>query len=178
MSAISNQPTNKNFLSPLGFKFLIKKTPNINWFVQSVNVPGIKVPAASIDTPFVRIPFSGEQMTFDDLRITFRVDEDMKNYLEIYDWLIGTAFPETFEQYEGTGPSTSNNNRFLKPKQLKSDASLIIMNSAMNPIIDVSFIDIAPTDLSEITFDTRLTDVNYVDATVVFSYLRYKINPI
>jgi hypothetical protein len=176
MSAISNQPTNKNFLSPLGFKFLIKKTPNINWFVQSVNIPGIKVPVAPLDTPFVRIPFSGEQMTFEDLKITFRVDEDMKNYLEIYNWLIGTAFPETFEQYEGIGPSTTNTNRFLKPGQLKSDASLIIMNSAMNPIIDISFIDIAPIELSEVSFDTRLSDVNYVDATVVFSYLRYKIN--
>jgi hypothetical protein len=52
------------------------------------------------------------------------------------------------------------------------------MNSAMNPIIDISFIDIAPIELSEVSFDTRLSDVNYVDATVVFSYLRYKINPI
>jgi len=178
MSALSNQPTNKNFMSPLGFKFLIKKTPNINWFIQSVNLPGIKVPPAPIDTPFVRIPFSGEQMTFDDLRITFRVDEDMKNYLEIYNWIIGTAFPETFEQYEGIGPSTSNTNRFTKPGQLKSDASLIIMNSAMNPILDISFYDVAPTELSAISFDTRLTDVSYIDASVTFSYLRYKINTI
>ena len=81
MSAVDNQPSNKNFLSPLGFRFLIKKTPNVNWFVQSVNLPGISLPEAVMQTPFVNIPFSGEQMTFEKLQVTFLVDEDMAKYL-------------------------------------------------------------------------------------------------
>jgi len=55
---------------------------------------------------------------------------------------------------------------------------LIIMNSAMNPILDITFYDVAPIDLSSISFDTRLTDVSYIEASVTFSYLRYVINSV
>ena len=35
MAITTTEPTNKNFLSPLGFKFVIQKTPNVNYFVQN-----------------------------------------------------------------------------------------------------------------------------------------------
>ena len=42
MSAILDQtPSNRNFLSPLNFKFTIKKAPHVNFFIQKVNVPQI-----------------------------------------------------------------------------------------------------------------------------------------
>jgi hypothetical protein len=41
MSSIDNTPENKNFLSPLNFRFQIKKAPHVNFFVQSVNIPAI-----------------------------------------------------------------------------------------------------------------------------------------
>ena len=176
MSAVDNQPANKNFLSPLGFKFLIKKTPNMNWFVQSVNLPGISLPEAMIQTPFVNIPFSGDQLTFENLNVTFRVDEDMANYLELHNWMIGTAFPEKFDQYIGIGPNTTNIDRFKKIGQIKSDGTLFIMNSVMNPIVEVHFFDLAPINLSGFSFDTRSADVTYIEAIVTFSYLRYTIS--
>ena len=37
--ALSDQPDNTQFLSPLGFNFGIKKLPTTNYFVQSMNVP-------------------------------------------------------------------------------------------------------------------------------------------
>lgn len=178
MSAIDNQPSNKNFLSPLGFRFLIKKTPNVNWFVQSVNLPGISLPEVVVPTPFVNIPFSGEQMTFEKLQVTFRVDEDMTNYLELHNWMIGTGFPEKFDQYTGIGPDSTNTNRFNKPGQIKSDGTLFIMNSVMNPVVQVHFFDLAPISLSGFSFDTKMSDVISVEATATFSYLRYTISAV
>jgi hypothetical protein len=39
MTAIDDNPANRNFLSPINFKFRIKKAPNLNFFVQKISVP-------------------------------------------------------------------------------------------------------------------------------------------
>ena len=43
MSILTDQPDNQNFLSPVGYKFQIKKTPKTNYFVQAVNLPSVSV---------------------------------------------------------------------------------------------------------------------------------------
>ena len=124
MSILTNQPTNRNFLSQLGFKFQVKKLPTTNYFVQSVNLPSITLGDSAEDNPFVRIPIPGDHLTYSDLVLQFRVDEDFKNYLELHNWLTGLGFPEGFTQYktledqalkeQGTGEG------------IYSDASLIL----------------------------------------------------
>jgi hypothetical protein len=182
MSAIANQPTNKNFLSPFGFKFSIKKTPSTNWFVQSVNVPDVSFAQVDINNPFVKIPVTGDHLNYGDLTISFRVDEDMKNYLELYNWLQGIGFPDTFDQYKNMAPS---NRRFLPGNSdpltgnaIYSDASLIILSSAMNPIMEVTFLDAFPIRLSELSFDSKLTDVLYIEASATFKYRKFNIKSI
>jgi hypothetical protein len=41
MANDTNQPTNYNALSNLGFRFYIKRAPTLNYFTQSVNIPGV-----------------------------------------------------------------------------------------------------------------------------------------
>ena len=173
MSAIANQPSNKNFLSPLGFKFFIKKTPNINWFVQAVNLPTIALPDVTISTPFINVPVPGDRVQFSNLEVTFRVDEDMQNYLEIYNWLISAGFPETFQQYKGLDPANSGN-RFNQ-KEIISDATLVIHDSKMNPKTEVTFKDMFPIALSELKFDSSMPDVNYIQSTATFRYTRFTV---
>lgn len=176
MAAQDNQPENQNFLSPLGFRFSIKKTPHINWFVQAANIPGMSLPAVEIGTPFKTIPMSGEHLMYEPFIISFRIDEEMKNYIEIYNWLIGSGFPDNYGQYFGKGPNdVSGVNIFAKQDTIKSDATLIVLNSNMRPAVTVKFIDIAPIALSEINFDMKLTDVEYVPATATFSYRYFTI---
>ena len=165
MSAQSNLPTNKNFLSPLGFSFSIKKTPNLNFFVQSAGIPGISMSVTQTPTPFAYLKDVGDKVTFNDLNITFRVDENLHNYVEIHNWIKNNS-RYSFDGYKQEAASSDG---------IKSDATLIILSSSKNPIVEVSFINIFPTYLSEITFDSRLTDVNYIDAIATFSYQSYSI---
>ena len=178
MTAISNIPDNPNFLSPLGFTFTIKKTPNVNYFVQSVNLPSMSLGTSDLETPFVRIPLPGDHITFDPLIISFRVDEDMRNYAEIHNWIKATGFPDNFDQYKsmspvakfgGTGSPMTGETQF-------SDASLMILNSVRAPVIEVKFYDMYPTNISELSFDTRNTDVDYIEASVTFAYRKYDLN--
>ena len=81
MSAILDQtPSNRNFLSPLNFKFTIKKAPHVNFFIQKVNVPQIILKPPIAGNPFTNIPYPGDHIDYSTLEITFKVDEDLQNY--------------------------------------------------------------------------------------------------
>lgn len=170
MTAPSNIPQNTNFLSPLGFKFTISKTPGVNYFVQSVNIPSVTLGNAEVANPFRRIPFAGDQLEYGDLVITFRVDEELKNYRELYDWIVALGFPESFDQYKSLAdvPQTTG-------AGLYSDASLIVLSSAMNPLMEVSFKNIYPYALTDLQFNTQLLDVQYIDVMANFRFQNLNI---
>lgn len=170
MSALDHQPENINFLSPFSFKFQVKKTPYLNFFVQSVNIPGISLPFTEHPNPFVPIPYTGDHITYDELLIQFKVDEDLQNYLEIHNWIRATGYPESFNEYATIArhPTTSG-------LGIKSDISLLILSSAKNPKFEVVFKDAFPIQLSAIIFDTTQETVQHIDASCTFKYRSYDI---
>jgi hypothetical protein len=173
MSAIEQTPINKNFLSPLNFRFQIKKTPYTNFFIQKVNIPAISLPDAMTPTPFIDLPFPGDHLKYGELNITFKVDEDLTNYMEINNWIIGIAQESSFDAYNliSSQPSYTGNGVF-------SDISLFILASTKVPNYEISFIDAYPKALTDLVFNTTDTDVNYVQASATFKYTRYEINKI
>ncbi len=173
MSVIDTQPVNQSFLSPLGFKLQIKKTPTTNYFVQKVTLPSVSLGTADIETPFTKVPFPGTKLTFGYLRVTFKVDEDMRNYLEIYDWLKTVGFPDNFAQYASIAGAT-----LASGDGIYSDITLMVMSSAMNPNKEVTFVDCFPVDLSELEFDSTSADVEYLTATVTFANRRFDVKDV
>lgn len=169
MSILSNNPENKNFLSPLGFKFSIKRAPHVNYFVQTVNIPDITLGTASVPSPFSRIPLAGDHLLYGPLQVTFKVDETLQNYFEIHDWMVKLGFPDSFEQYAALGASNS-----VGDTGPYSDLSLIILSSSKVPMYDITFVEAYPTGLTDITFDTKMQDVDYVECTAAFEYRRFK----
>jgi hypothetical protein len=172
MSAIDKTPINKNFLSPLGFKFSIQKLPHTNFFVQKANIPGLKfgsIPEQA--NPFVSIPLTGDHLLYNEFTITFRVDEDMMNYLEIHRWIRGLGFPDNQNEYS----AIADEDRFLGGG-IKSEASLIITTNGKNPNIECVYNDAFPISLSDITFDTTDDSVSYIEATATFRYTKYEIS--
>lgn len=171
MSATVNQPANANFLSPLGFTFKIKKTPTLNYFVQSVSLPDLSIGSIDVPNPFAKIPYAGTQLSYGELSVTFKVDEDFANYLELHNWLTGMGFPKGFDQYREL------ENKPIGEKTY-SDISLMIHTSSKNPNIEVVFYDAFPLSLSALTFDTTTEDVQHVSCTAAFKYGRYIIQTV
>ena len=87
-------PNNKNFLSPVGFKFVIGRTPNVDYFCQSASIPPVEIGSKEIQTPVKDYEIPGDKMTFGDLNLSFLVNEDLDNYYEIYKWLKGLTTPK------------------------------------------------------------------------------------
>jgi len=170
MTAIENTPINHNFLSPLNFKFQIKKAPHVNFFIQKVNIPGISIGSVATPNPYVKFQYSGEHIAYEDLSISFKVDEDLKNYLEIHNWLKSLGKPESYEQYA---------NLASKPVYtgdgIMSDISVIVLSSTKMANYDVVYKDAFPVSLSSITFKSTDTDVSYLEATATFKYTIYDI---
>ena len=161
-----------NFLSPLGFQFTLRRAPTIETVVQTINVPGINLGGPpDVPTPFKSIPYTPDHLTYDDLQLSFRVDEEMKSYLEIYDWLKGIAFPEDFAQFRNLSETTTGD-----VNTLYSDATLVILNSKSNPLITVSFEDIFPTNLDQLQFDVASNDLQYITCTASFKFKAYSIS--
>ena len=89
MTPWTNQVDNRNYLSPVGFKFTITKTPKADFFSNSASIPGINLGFALQPTYLKDIPVPGDKLTYGDFTLRFFVDEDMTNYIEVHDWLRG-----------------------------------------------------------------------------------------
>ncbi|MGI9569005.1 MAG: hypothetical protein ACR2PH_04520 [Desulfobulbia bacterium] len=173
-TALDETPENINFLSPLIYKFQIKKTPNLNFFVQNVNLPGIHLPPTEGQpNKFVNIPYWGDHLTYDEIMINFKVQESMADWLEVHNWIRAMGFPREHAEYAAlSGALTGTGDG------LTSDISLIIMNSARNPKFNIIFRDAFPVSLSSTIFDQAVADINYVTAAATFKYTLYDIEEI
>ena len=171
--ALNTNISNKNFLSPLNFSFTIKRAPHVEFFIQKINLPGITLDSPTFATPFVRVPEVGDHIYYEPLKIIFKVDEDLQNYLEIHKWLKGLGKPKSFEEYRDLAQQP----QFIG-YGLKSDISLIVMSNIKNPNYKTDFIDAFPISLSGLQFDTTNPDINYMIAEASFKYVYYDILPI
>jgi len=168
-------PSNKNFLSPVGFKFVIGRTPNVDYFCQAASIPEVSIGVREIPTPVKDYSVPGDKMTFGDLSLRFLVNEDMDNYFEIYKWLKGLTNPKSqadFQKYINTVDEKGRSSQFMKTM---SDARLLVLNSNYNSIATINFYNIFPTSLTTLEFDASATDINYFTAEVNFRYTIYEI---
>jgi hypothetical protein len=173
MTALDKTPENKNFLSPLNFKFSIKKAPHVNFFIQKVNIPAISLPPPISPNPFVNIPYPGEHITYEPLSIEFKVDEDLQNYLEIHNWIRGLGKPQDYQEYANISKEDP-----MTGEGIYSDISLVVLSSTKMPNYELIFIDAHPVSLSGLTFNTTSTDVNFITASAQFKYTLYNIQDI
>ena len=154
------------FLSGLDYKFNIKRLPHVNFFVQQFSLPTVGVDDIRQGTPFSPYFVPGDIINYGEFSLTFKVDEDMENYMEIYDWMVSMTAPRTFSEF-----GKINNEKV----DWVSDASLIIMSSQKNPSILFNFTNCFPTSLGSVTFDTTQESVQYLETTVDFRFDTYSV---
>jgi len=167
-----NQITNRNFLSPIGFKFTLSKEPKVPFFCNSARIPEINLTVLQQPTYLKDLDVPGGKLQYGDLNLRFIVDENLENYMAIHNWLTGLGFPETTGQYKELITDTNN---VLDPKQAFSDGSLYVLNSSYNTSAVVKFRDLFPVSLSSLDFDSTQTDIQYFTADVTFKYTIYNM---
>jgi hypothetical protein len=166
-------PSNINPLSPNGFMFSIQKLPELNFFAQSVNLPGITLGSPEYGNPFQVQPIPGESLTYDQLTVQFLIDESMTNYQAIYNWIIALGFPNDYEQYT-TFVSEDTRGITSELATNYSDATLQILGGNNQTVKTVQFVDLFPIALDSLQFAGTNTDVQYLIGNATFRYGYYK----
>ena len=177
--ALKNQIQNRNYLAPTGFQFNVSRAPKVTYFGNQVNIPSLTLGIANQPSYLKDIPRPGEKIDFEDLTLTFLVDEDLTNYMEIQNWIRGIGFPESLDQiYDFQQDDTLTvMNKALRNQgiNLYSDGSLLILNNVNLPKFKVTFDGMFPYYLSTLTFDATQSDLEYFTAQVSFKYNIYNI---
>ena len=76
-TAFDKQIQNRNFLSPIGFKFTLTKSPKISFFANSARIPEINLGTAIQPTYLKDIDIPGDKLTYGDFNLRFIVDEQL-----------------------------------------------------------------------------------------------------
>tara|TARA_B100001113_G_scaffold170151_1_gene139193 strand:- start:232 stop:777 length:546 start_codon:yes stop_codon:yes gene_type:complete len=163
-------PDSKNFLSPVGFKFLIERIPTVDFFCQTVNLPEISIGNRTIETRVKAYDTPGDKMTFGDLNLTFLINENMDNYYEIYKWLKGLSNPRHEEEFAAYLAGVVDVGRKDNFQKATTDARLLVLDSNFNSITTTVFQNLFPVSLSGVRLSADATDIDYVTADVTFKY--------
>ena len=119
----------------------------------------------------VNIPLIGDHLDYGLLNITFKVDEDLQNYLELHNWMKALGKPKDFVERKAIRekPSYTGDGE-------TSDISLMVLSSTKMANYEIIFADAHPISLTGANFNTTDDDVNYIEASASFKYTYYDIN--
>jgi hypothetical protein len=94
-------------------------------------------------------------LEFDSWLVSYIVDSRLENWLLLYNWM-----------------SYINNNRdkIAELRQAYSvDANLIVTDNYRNPVLSITFVDIWPSVMGEVSFSSREGDIQ-LESTVNFTF--------
>tara|TARA_R110002050_G_scaffold9305_1_gene32538 strand:- start:57 stop:545 length:489 start_codon:yes stop_codon:yes gene_type:complete len=157
----TNLTSNINMLSPTGFKLTInrEKFANTEFFITSFTIPDISISPVESKYRNTISYEAGDTPAFGDLSLRFAIDEDMKNYIEIFNWL------------KANTTNDSKNNGQIE----RHDMILSVMTNKNSVNKQFQFKDAFPTGLSGVEFTTTSTEVGYLQADIGFRYNEFAI---
>ena len=170
-----NPIENRNFLAPTGFKFVLEKTPAVAFFCQTANIPSLDLGIAVQPTYLKDIDRPGDKLQFGDLSVRFLVDEDLKNYMELQNWMRGLGYPESLDQIRSFGATGNRAMDQRGEERLYSDGTMTVMNSSFVSNFLIKFQGLFPYSLTTLSFDATDTDIEYFTAEASFKYTYYEI---
>ena len=186
----TRQPDKMDYASPVQFRFKIAKLPQVEFFIQTVNLPGISMGTGTVPTPLYDYPVPGDEISFQSLDISFLVDENLNNYKELHDWISGLGFGKSHQDFadlqatsEDMFPGSSKGSLVagveipapLSEGGIYSDATLTILNSKNIAKTEVRFQNVFPTSIGSLSYDVQASDIDYLKAQASFSYINYDI---
>lgn len=167
-------PANTNILHPNGFIIQITRADTITFFAQRVNLPGLMINNSKQNNPFVPIPVPGDTAQWDNLQISFLIDEDLRNWEEVFNWFTGITFPRDYQQFIDQANETSG----PKPRSevnMYAQVTVIVLNNQKNPIVEFIFEDCIPANLEGSMLDITQSDVDASLTTLSLEFSNYRM---
>jgi len=166
MSALTeSQPTNLNQLNVVSFDVSFSRLPSVQYFCQRISLPTVVLGETHEASPFMNTALEGDTITYEAMNLSFIVDEDLQNYIEIYNWMTALGFPREYAQFAALQKESSGteNTKY-------SDLDIILHTNKSNPNYKINFTDVFPTSLSSIQFDSTPTGMDPITIDATFNF--------
>ena len=190
-SAVSRQPVVYDYSQLNQFKLYLPIFPLTEWFVTRCNIPGVSMGQGIQATSLIDIPLIGDKLTYDDFYCTFIVDEQLKNYMEMYNWVKNIGFPFEHAQFNvldrpdygnrsGGQKYNAEKDTYSKAEDsdLYTDIFVQIMTGKNNLIAQCEIYEAFPTTLGAIEYSQQETDMTYATCEVGFAYSWFDVKPV
>ena len=151
------------------------KAKKVSFLCQKAEIPEISLGQVDIPTPgFAKIPMSAD-VQYGQLTLDFIVDEDLRNYMEIHNWIRALGTPQDYQDRKDWNDRYRFDQRALTDDAKWSDATLQVLNNNNIVNFDVIFQSLWPVSLSTVPFDVTGTDNDFLTATVTFNYSVFEV---
>jgi len=175
MTVLTRNPTNPNSLQPNKFTLNMARTPNLQYFAQTVSIPGISTSEIPVQNPFVELYAPGEKAIYDVLNVTFIVDAEMLSWLEIHDWLRAVTFPTEYEEYKNLNKLNQFSSASSTATPQYCDGAVTILSASNKPYYRFQFKDLFPISLSGFVMSATDTPDTIVTADATFRFTYYNV---
>ena len=176
MTSLTRIPQNTNYLQASKYILTFDRIGSVQYFCQSVNLPGVNLGQAPLFTPTLDIFAPGNKIMYNQLNVDFAVDEKLETWQNIYSWMRSIASPESFQERKRL--AALQNQYKQTPESSYSDATLTVLNNLNNPTVRVQFINAFPVMLADIVFDTKMSADDIMYSTVTLQYDYYNFIPV
>lgn len=163
-SFLNKYDINSNILETSKYIFVTHNLPFLNFFAQSVQTPSISTNEVFQDTPYSIIYRAGDKLMYEPLTATFLIDEDLKVWEEIYNWMRGYTYPTTREEY-----------RAQAKKGIYADMSILFLKNSHESNLSFRLHDCFPTSIGPINFDSTADAGTVMTTDVTFRFSTFEI---
>ncbi len=200
--ALARQPSVFDYSQSNQFKIFLPIFPTTEFFVVRANIPGVTLGQASQFTPFVDLAVVGDKLQYDNFNMTFMVDEQLQNYMEMYNWVKNIGFPfsgkDQFNQLprpdnidlsrniksqirrfkeDTTDHGTTSSSAPASDRNLYTDIQMTVLTSKNNPIANVTIFNAFPVSLGNVEYSQQESDTDYAICEVSFAYSWFDVSP-
>ncbi len=176
MTALTRLPQNTNYLQPSKFLLTFDRLGDVQYFCQTVNIPGVNLGQAPFNTPLLDVFVPDRKMIYNPFSIHFTIDESLNGWQQLHAWFRSIASPTSFDERNRL-TALQNANKTSKSLESYSDATLTILSALNNPILRVKFYNVFPITLSDVIFDTTQSADDIVTADAVFTFDYFDFEP-
>jgi hypothetical protein len=163
---MKNVSDNINYLQPTQFRIVIdrQRFPNIAFYAQSVNLPGLQVnPAPAPFRQYTDVPQVGDTFTYGELTMQAILDEDLNVYSEIYNWMQDMVKENFKEQSSGEDEPTM------------TDIFVSILSSHNNIIKTIKYRNAFVTSLGDIDMEVSTDATPVITFPVSFRFAYFEL---
>jgi len=155
------------------FKLVFREVQSVEILCTEAQLPALDTSPVDVPNQLSQIYVQGNKMRYTPLTLSFKVDENLETYKEVFNWMTAIHKPQSYDQFNEFQKSAFHvkmNNKY----KIGFDASLITLKNSDNVNFEAVFTHLFPVNLSSLNFTMNSETVMFATATFQFDYFYFR----